>query len=102
MAFSVEQRTKEIGIRIALGAGNVQSMVIRQGMQLVLLGSAIGVAAALGLTRFLSSFLYGVAALDPAVFIAVPILLAAVALAAIWIPGRRASRVDPVQALRCE
>ena len=102
MAFSVEQRTKEIGIRIALGASNVQSMVIRQGMQLVLLGSAIGVAAALGLTRFLASFLYGVAALDPAVFIAVPIFLAAVALAAIWIPARRASCVDPIRALRCE
>jgi predicted permease len=102
MAFSVEQRTREIGIRIALGARDVQTMVIRQGMQLVLLGTAIGVAAALGLTRFLTSFLYGVAALDPAVFIAVPILLAAVALAAIWIPARRASRVDPIQALRCE
>jgi putative ABC transport system permease protein len=102
MAFSVEQRTKEIGIRIALGAGNVQSMVIRQGMQLVLVGTAIGIAAALGLSRFLTSFLYGVAALDPVVFIAVPILLAAVALAAIWIPAQRASRVDPIQALRCE
>ena len=102
MAFSVEQRTREIGIRIALGASNVQSMVIRQGMQLVLLGTAIGVVAALGLTRFLTSFLYGVAALDPVVFIAVPILLAAVALAAIWIPAQRASRVDPIQALRCE
>jgi predicted permease len=102
MAFSVEQRTREIGIRIALGARNVQSMVIRQGMQLVLIGAVIGVAAALGLTRFLASFLYGVAALDPAVFIGVPILLAVVALAAIWIPARRASRVDPIQALRCE
>ena len=80
----------------------MQTMVIRQGMQLVLLGTAIGIAAALGLTRFLASFLYGVAALDPAVFIAVPILLASVALAAIWIPARRASRVDPIQALRCE
>jgi len=104
MAFSVEQRTREIGIRIALGAGsaNVQNMVIGQGMLLVLIGSAIGVAAALGLTRFLESFLYGVAALDPLVFIVVPILLAAVALAAIWLPARRASRVDPIQALRCE
>jgi len=102
MAFSVEQRTREIGIRIALGARNVQSMILRQGMRLVFIGTAIGVAAALGLTRFLTSFLYGVAALDPAVFIAVPVLLAAVALAAIWIPARRASRVDPIQALRCE
>ena len=104
MAFSVEQRTREIGIRIALGAAsnNVQNMVIVQGMLLVLTGSAIGIAASLGLTRFLESFLYGVKALDPAVFIAVPILLSAVALAAIWLPARRASRVDPIQALRCE
>jgi predicted permease len=104
MAFSVEQRTREIGIRIALGAGsnNVQNMVIAQGMLLVLIGAAIGVAASLGLTRFLESFLYGVAALDPVVFIAVPILLAAVALAAIWFPARRASRIDPIHALRCE
>jgi putative ABC transport system permease protein len=104
MAFSVEQRTREIGIRIALGAASstVQNMVIAQGMLLVLAGSALGVAASLGLTRFLESFLYGVGALDPAVFVAVPVLLAAVALAAIWLPARRASRVDPIQALRCE
>jgi putative ABC transport system permease protein len=104
MAFSVEQRTREIGIRIALGAAsnNVQNMMIAQGMLLVLAGSAIGVAASLGLTRFLESFLYGVAALDPIVFIAVPILLSSVALAAIWLPARRASRVDPIQALRSE
>jgi len=104
MAFSVEQRTREIGIRMALGAAsnNVQNMVIGQGMLLVVAGSAVGIAASLGLTRFLSSFLYGVATLDPAVFIAVPILLGAVAFAAIWLPARRASRVDPIQALRCE
>ncbi len=102
MAFSVEQRTREIGIRIALGARNVQSMVIAQGMLLVLTGAVIGVAASLGLTRFLESFLYGVKTFDPVVFIAVPILLAAVALAAIWLPARRASRVDPIRALRCD
>jgi putative ABC transport system permease protein len=104
MAFSVEQRTREIGIRIALGAASsdVQNMVIGQGMLLVLIGGFIGVGASLGMTRFLASFLYGVTALDPMVFIAVPILLAAVALGAMWLPARRASRVDPIQALRCE
>ena len=104
MAFSVEQRAKEIGIRMALGAGsgNVRNMVIAQGMLLVLIGTAIGVAASLGLTRFLNSFLYGVAALDPVVFIAVPVLLGAVALMALWLPAGRASRIDPIQALRCE
>jgi predicted permease len=104
MAFSVEQRAKEIGIRMALGAGsgNVRNMVIAQGMLLVLIGTAIGVAASIGLTRFLNSFLYGVAALDPIVFIAVPVLLGAVALTALWLPAERASRIDPIQALRCE
>ena len=102
MAFSVEQRTREIGIRIALGATNVQNMVIAQGMLLVLIGAVFGVAASLGLTRFLASFLYGVTPLDPAVFIVVPILLGGVALAAIWFPARRASRVDPIEALRCD
>jgi putative ABC transport system permease protein len=104
MAFSVEQRTREIGIRIALGAqsGNVQNMVIGQAMLLILIGAAIGIGAALGLARFLESFLYGVAALDPVVFITGPILLALVALAATWLPARRASQVDPIQALRSE
>jgi putative ABC transport system permease protein len=104
MAFSVEQRTKEIGIRIALGAASasVQTMVIAQGMLLVLIGAAIGIAASVGLTRFLSSFLYGVTPLDPTVFIAVPVLLSAIALAAMWLPARRASQVDPIQALRCD
>jgi ABC-type antimicrobial peptide transport system permease subunit len=76
--------------------------VIGQGMLLVLIGAAIGIAASVGLTRFLASFLYGVATLDPLVFIAVPVLLGAVALAAVWLPARRASRVDPIQALRCD
>jgi len=71
-----------------------------QGMYLAAIGMAIGIAAAFGLTRFLASFLYGVKARDPLVFTAVPALLAAVALFAVWLPARRASRIDPADALR--
>ena len=104
MAHSVQQRTQEMGVRMALGAepGDVRNMVVFQGMRLALAGVVIGVAAALGLTRFLASFLFGVKALDPLVFIATPILLGGVALVAVWLPARRASRVDPVNALRYE
>ena len=104
MAHSVQQRTQEMGIRMALGAkpGDVRNMVVLQGMRLALAGVAIGVAAALGLTRFLASFLFGVKALDPLAFIATPILLVSVALVAVWLPARRASRVDPINALRYE
>src|SRR5690348_17322912 len=102
MAYSVEQRTQEIGIRLALGAegSRVQTMVVAQGMRLALVGVVIGVAAAFGLTRFISSFLFGVAKWDPLVFVSVPLLLSAVALLAVWWPARRASRVDPLEALR--
>ncbi len=104
MAYSVEQRTQEIGIRMALGAesGNVRNMVIFQGMRLALTGVAIGIAAAFGLTRFLASFLFGVQTWDPVVFTTVPVLLTAVALLAVWLPARRATRIDPVNALRYE
>jgi putative ABC transport system permease protein len=104
MAYSVAQRTQEIGIRLALGAGSatVKRMVVMQGMRLALVGVVIGLASAFGLTRFIASFLFGVKPLDAAVFSAIPLLLTAVALLAVWIPARRASRVDPVIALRTQ
>ena len=102
MAYSVEQRAQEIGIRMALGAvaSDVRNMVVFQGMRLALLGVAIGIAAALALARVIAGFLYGVQARDPGVFVGIPILLSVVALVAIWLPARRASRVAPVIALR--
>lgn len=104
MAYSVEQRTQEIGIRLALGAetGAVRNMVVLQGMALVFIGVAIGIGSALGLTRFLQAFLFGVNARDPMAFILIPVTLACVALGSIWIPALRASRLDPMQALRYE
>jgi putative ABC transport system permease protein len=104
MAYTVEQRTPEIGIRLALGAegGRVQQMVVVQGMRLALVGVVLGVAASFGLTRLIASFLFGVQPYDPLVFVSVPLLLGAVALAAVWWPARRASQVDPITALRYE
>lgn len=104
MAYSVQQRTQEMGIRMALGAdrGKIRNLVVRQGMMLAIIGVAIGTGAAFGLTRLIASFLYGVKTWDPLVFVAVPITLAAVALAATWIPAQRASRLDPMEALRVE
>ena len=104
MAYSVQQRTQEMGVRLALGAdaSQVRNMVIRQGMTLVLIGVIIGVASAFGLARVMTTFLFGVTARDPLVFIAVPLVLAAVAWLGVWLPARRAARVDPVLALRVE
>jgi putative ABC transport system permease protein len=104
MSYSVQQRTQEIGIRMALGAesSTVRTMVVLQGMRLTLIGVAIGIAVAFGLARFMGSFLFGVRPWDPAAFVTVPIILSAVALIAAWIPARRASRVDPMIALRHE
>jgi len=104
MAYSVEQRTQEIGIRLALGAqvSSVKNMVVLQGMRLALVGVVLGVAAAFGLAKLIATFLFGVTPRDPVVFVGVPILLSVVALLAVWIPARRASRVDPIIALRYE
>ncbi|HEY2861135.1 MAG TPA: ABC transporter permease [Terracidiphilus sp.] len=104
MAYSVAQRVREIGIRMALGAdrSRIRGMVVWQGMRLALAGVVLGVGAAFGLTRLLASSLYGVKSWDPTVFVAVPILLTAVALASTWLPAVRASRLDPMQALRID
>jgi putative ABC transport system permease protein len=100
----VEQRTQEIGIRLALGAGasHGKKTIVFQGMCLALVGVAVGIGTAWGLSRFLASFLFGVQARDPTVFITVPVVLSAVALFAVWFPASRASRIDPIEALRYE
>jgi ABC-type antimicrobial peptide transport system permease subunit len=104
MAYAVAQRTQEIGIRLALGAGGsaVRRMVMLQGMRLAVTGVVIGLLCSYGLTRFIASFLFGVNALDPLVFASIPVLLTGVALLAVWVPAQRASRVDPVIALRSQ
>jgi putative ABC transport system permease protein len=104
MAYNVAQRTREIGIRVALGAcgKDVLKLVLAQGFRLVALGLLLGVTAALALTRLMASMIYGVSSTDAATFFTVALLLAAVALAACYIPARRALRVDPMVALRYE
>ncbi len=104
MAYSVARRTHEIGVRLSLGArpADVLAMVIRQGMTLVVAGLVLGLAGALALTRVIAGLLYGVQPTDPVTFVAVSVLLAAVALAATWLPAHRAMQVDPAVALRYE
>jgi predicted permease len=104
MAYSVEQRQQEMGIRMALGAdrGVIRNQVVWQGMRLALVGVVLGVGASFALTRLIAGFLFGVNARDPAIFVAAPIALVAVSLAAVWLPAHRASRLDPMRALRVE
>jgi putative ABC transport system permease protein len=104
VAFTVSQRTKELGIRMALGAanGSVLWMVVRHGISLVLIGLAVGTAGALALTRFIGSWLYGVTPTDPVTFISIALVFAATAVVAAYFPARRAAKVDPMIALRAE
>ncbi len=104
MAYSVAQRTQEIGIRMALGAdrGAIRKLVVWQGMQLAIAGVVLGLVAAFGLAHLIAGFLFGVKSWDPATFLSVPLILSAVALLAVWLPATRASKADPMQALRTE
>ncbi len=104
MAYSVQQRTQEMGIRMALGAdrGVIRKLVVWHGMRLALIGVVLGIGASFGLTRLLAAFLFGVKPYDPTVFIVVPLILTAVAFLAVWLPATRASKLNPMQALRVE
>ena len=104
MSYLVEQQTREIGIRSALGAkrSHVLKLVIGRGLGMASIGIVLGLSASLGLTRFLASLLYGVTAIDPMTFIFISILLLMVSVLACYIPARRATKIDPLVALRYE
>jgi ABC-type antimicrobial peptide transport system permease subunit len=102
LSYAVTERTREMGIRLALGAspGDLLRLVVGQGLTLTLTGLVIGVGASIALTRLIAKLLFGVSPTDPLTFVVIPLLLTAVALLAGWIPARRATRVDPLVALR--
>jgi ABC-type antimicrobial peptide transport system permease subunit len=102
MVYTVSQRTREIGVRIAIGANqrNVAGMVLRQGLTLAIAGAAVGVVAALVLSRLMASQLFGVQPSDPLTMAAALLLMMTVAAAAAYVPARRAARIDPIVALR--
>jgi ABC-type antimicrobial peptide transport system permease subunit len=104
ISYAVAQRTRELGVRMAMGASRRQvlRLVLGQGARLALAGVALGLVAAAALARVVESLLYEVGAVDPVTFVAVPLLLSAVALLACWVPALRATRVDPLVALRAE
>jgi putative ABC transport system permease protein len=104
MAYSVAQRTQEIGIRMALGAGrkDVRQLIVGQAVRLTVIGIGIGLAGAYALTRLMASLLFGVSAGDPPTFVGVTVILAASSILAAWLPAERATRVDPMVALRTE
>jgi putative ABC transport system permease protein len=104
ISYIVSQRTQEIGVRMALGAqrGEVSGMVLKEGLALALVGIGLGLAGALFVTRFMRALLFEVSTTDPAMFAAVPVLLAAVALLASYLPARRAAGVEPLEAIRYE
>ena len=104
MMFAVSQRTREIGIRMALGArrGDVLSLVLRQGAMLAAAGIAVGLAGAFALTRYLQTMVFGITTFDLPVFLILSLLLAAITAFACYVPARRATRIDPIVALRYE
>ena len=104
MSFAVSKRTRELGIRLALGAqrGEILGLVLKEGMMLVGIGIALGLTTASLVTRLLASVLYGISAMDAFTFTGIPLILTMVALAACYMPARRAMKVDPILALRSE